>query len=113
MKIKVSLNSKEAHTLLTKDQDTKIKFEYEIDLVTEGRKPSLEEEYLVLGSVYWALMSMLPHSMVKQYFLHWNEVVKELHEKFFDASKAVVLDQRPNIEVQDDDTVSQPPSEQQ
>ena len=87
MKIHISLNSKEAHTLLTKDQDTKIKFEYEIDLITEGRKPTVEEEYLVLGSVYWALMSLLPHGMVKQYFLHWNEVVKQLHTEMEERAK--------------------------
>ena len=65
----------------------KIKFEYEVDLITEGRKPTVEEEYLVLGSVYWALMSLLPHGMVKQYFLHWNEVVKQLHAEMEEKAK--------------------------
>lgn len=82
MKIKVEVNSKELDVLLKGDSKSKIKFEYEVDLYTEGRAPNKQEENVILGAIFWALMTLLPHGLVKQYFLHWNKVVEELHSKF-------------------------------
>lgn len=97
MKIKAELNSKELDVLLRKDDETKIKFEFEVDIITEGRGPTKEEENLVFGSILWALIQMLPHGLVKQYFRYWNTVVEKLHKEF--EERALKNTEVPIIEI--------------
>ncbi len=85
MKVKIEINSKELDILKTSNildqSDEKIKFEFEADVITESKKINKEEEILVYGAVLWALLVCLPYSLVKQYIINWNEVIKQLNNK--------------------------------
>ena len=95
MKIKVELTTKELAALY-KNRDTeddtakeKIEFNFEADVTTESGRVSEEEEHLIFGSVLWCLLVMLPHGLVKQYFLAWNAVVEKLLIEMEDRRREV------------------------
>lgn len=83
MKIKIELNSKELamlHQNRDDDAGNAVEIEYVANVTTESGKISVEEEHLVFGSALWGLLMMLPHGLVKQYFLAWNKVVEDIHK---------------------------------
>lgn len=80
MKIKIKLNSKELATLTGKTTEP-IVYDFEIDIYTEGeRNITAQEETSILGGVFWALCTMLPHVIIAQVFRKWNTIVKDLQE---------------------------------
>ena len=96
MKIIVELTSKEMAALYT-NRDTEseeekelVEFNFEANVITESGKVSEEEEHLIFGSVLWCLLVMLPHGLVKQYFLAWNAVVEKLLIEMEDRRRSVV-----------------------
>ena len=83
MKITISVNSKEMAALYNnaegKEQED-IKIELEANVTTEAKTLTKAEEHLIYGGALWALLMMLPHKLVKEYFLAWNSVVETAHK---------------------------------
>ena len=80
MKIKIELNSKELATLVGDSRDP-IGYDFEIDIYTESQKTiSNKQETAILGGLFWALCTMLPHTIIKQVFLKWNGIVEQLQK---------------------------------
>lgn len=96
MKIKIELTTKELAALYKNRDETDesakelVQFDFEADVTTESGKVSEEEEHLIFGSVLWCLLVMLPHGLIKQYFLAWNAVVEKLLIEMQDRQRAVV-----------------------
>lgn len=80
MKINISANSKELATLVKNDGDI-IKYEFDIDIYTESKKEiTTKEETAILASIFWALCTLLPHTIISNVFKKWNSIVKELQK---------------------------------
>jgi len=80
MKINISINSKELATLVGDSRDP-IKYDFEIDIYTESQKTiSKKQETAILGSLFWALCTVLPHTIIAQIFRKWNTIVEDLQK---------------------------------
>ena len=78
MKIKVELNSKELSTLIGDTRDP-VGYDFEIDIYTESQKTITEkQEAAIFGGIFWALCTMLPHTIIASVFRKWNNIVKDL-----------------------------------
>lgn len=83
MRIIIQVNSKEMAALYNNSEGKEpedIKIEFQADVTTEAKSLTAAEEHLIYGGVLWALLMMLPHKLVKEYFLAWNDVVETAHK---------------------------------
>lgn len=76
MKVKISLNSKELSALVG-DSNDDIKWDWEIDVYTESGSVSKKGETAILAGTYWALMLMLPWSIINNFNNKWNSIIKD------------------------------------
>lgn len=80
MKINIQLNSNELDSIVN-DTDQPIEYNFLIDLYTESRTEiSSKEEVAILSSLFWALCTMLPYTIIHLLFKKWNDLVIELKE---------------------------------
>lgn len=101
MKIKIELTTKELadlHANRDRDAGRNISIEYIADVTTESGQVSLLEEHLIFGSALWGLLVMLPHGLVKQYFLAWNKVVEDISKTIDTAIKDELASQQPTVD---------------
>lgn len=88
MKVKVELNSKELSALVGDSKDD-IKWDWEIDVYTESGSVSKRGELAVFAGMYWALMTMLPHTIVNNFTHKWNSIIEDFQAKVQAAKDAV------------------------
>jgi len=80
MKINIILNSKELATLVGDSRDP-IPYDFEIDIYTESQKTiTPKQETAIFAGLFWALCTMLPHSIIAQIFRKWNTIVEDLQK---------------------------------
>lgn len=80
MKIKIELNSKELSTLVG-DSNDPVGYDFEIDIYTESQKTiGPKQETAIFAGIFWALCTMLPHSIIQKVFIKWNEIVEQLQK---------------------------------
>lgn len=81
MKINIELNTKELDILLNDKGTQSLEYLFTIDLYTEARKElTTKEETVIYAGLFWALITMLPSSLIHHLFKQWNTLVKELSE---------------------------------
>jgi hypothetical protein len=90
MKINIDVNTKEVDTLVN-DEDQPIEFEFLINLYTESRTEiTSQEEVAVLGGLFWALCTMLPHTIIHLIFKKWNDKIIELKAGLKKGDKVII-----------------------
>lgn len=89
MRIKIELNSKELSTLVG-DSNEPIGYDFEIDIYTESQKTiGTKQETAIFAGVFWALCTMLPHSIIAKVFKKWNAIVEDLQKGLRERREAV------------------------
>ena len=77
MKVKIELNSKELDALVKKEE---VQFDYEVDIYTESKSVSPEQELAIYSRLFWSLCTILPHTVIRDVFKAWNVVVEQLQK---------------------------------
>ena len=95
MKIKIDVNSKELATLVGDSRDP-IPYDFEIDIYTESQKTiSKKQETAIFAGLFWALCTMLPHTIIQQVFLKWNKIVEDLQKGLKEKAHDVKINTKP------------------
>jgi hypothetical protein len=90
MKINIELNSNELDSIVN-DTDQPIEYNFLIDLYTESRTEiSSKEETAILSSLFWALCTMLPYTIIHSLFKKWNDLVIELQEGLHKGDNVII-----------------------
>ena len=92
MKIKIEINSKELSTLVG-DSREPIAYDFEIDVYTESQKTiGNKQETAIFAGIFWALCTMLPHSIIASIFKKWNMIVEELQQGIRNKATNTIAD---------------------
>lgn len=105
MRVKIELNSKELSALVGDSKDD-IEWNWEIDVYTESGSVSKRGELAVFAGMYWALMSMLPHTIVNNFTEKWNKIIEDFYFKVAAAKQdAAEAAKREPLIISEEETV--------